>query len=95
MEIAENAIYLTLAIIDVAVVFTGIVANLVGASAVAACAGPIGLAIAAIGFVVAIVFFLLKIFHPKPPPDPVQGFIDGELDEKGYKKKESINVISQ
>ena len=86
MEIAENAIYLVLAIIDVAVVATGIVANILGASAVAALAGPIGLAIAAIGLVIAIVFLIIKVANPKLPPDPVQEFIDGELKDRGFKK---------
>ena len=86
MDIAEQAVYLVLAIIDLAVVATGMIANLAGASAVAACAGPIGLAIAAVGLVVAVVFFILKLVHPKPPPDPVQEFIDGELKDHGFKK---------
>ncbi|KAF9503888.1 hypothetical protein BS47DRAFT_736633 [Hydnum rufescens UP504] len=68
LEIAESAIFLVLAIIDVAVVATGMVANVLGASAVAACAGPIGLAFAAVGLVVAIVFFIIQLLNPKPPP---------------------------
>lgn len=88
MDIAESAIYLVLAIIDVAVVATGIVANIAGASAVAACAGPIGLAITAIGLVVAIVFFILELLHPELHPDPVQDFINDELDNRGFKKKQ-------
>ena len=86
MDIAESAIYLVLAIIDVAVVATGIIANLAGASAVAACAGPIGLAFAVVGLIVAIVFFIIKLVNPEPPPDPVQDFIDDELKKAGFKK---------
>jgi hypothetical protein len=71
----------------VAVVVTGMVASITGAGAVAACAGPIGLAFAAIGFIVAIVFFIIQLSNPKPPPDPVQDFIDDELKKGGWKKQ--------
>lgn len=86
MDIAESGLYLAFAIVDVAVVATGIIANLAGASAVAACAGPIGLAFAAVGLVIAVVFFLINLFHPNPPPDPVQAFINDELSKAGFKK---------
>ena len=86
MEIAENAIYLVLAIIDATVVATGIVASILGTGTLAALAGPIGLAIAVIGLVIAIVFLIIKVANPKLPPDPVQEFIDGELKDRGFKK---------
>jgi len=50
-------------------------------------AGPIGLALAAIGIIIAIVQFIYNIFHPPPtPPNPIEKFIKGPLTRGGYAK---------
>ncbi|HET9874124.1 MAG TPA: hypothetical protein VFP89_16200 [Propionibacteriaceae bacterium] len=48
-------------------------------------AGPVGLAIAAIGIIVLLVQFIWNMIDPPaPPPDPIVQFVDGPMVAKGY-----------
>jgi hypothetical protein len=48
-------------------------------------AGPVGLAIAVVGAIVALVQVIYNLIHPPaPPPDPVEQFIDGPLKQAGF-----------
>ena len=48
-------------------------------------AGPVGLAIAVVGAIVALVQVIYNLIHPAPPPpDPVEQFIDGPLKQAGF-----------
>ncbi|MGI0119710.1 hypothetical protein [Zooshikella sp. RANM57] len=57
----------------------------IGVMAGAAWAGPVGVAVAIVGFVVALIQFLIKLFEPKPPkPDPIGEFTDTFLNNYIY-----------
>lgn len=50
-----------------------------------ASAGPLGLAIAAVGIVVVLIQFIWGLIDPPPPPpDPVTDFVNGPMVEKGF-----------
>ena len=50
-------------------------------------AGPVGMAVAIIGLLIAFVQLLWNIFDPpKPPQDPVEKFVNGPLKNAGYTK---------
>lgn len=50
-------------------------------------AGPVGLFIAAIGIFIAVFQLVWNQTHPpSPPPDPVENFVNGPLQDAGYTK---------
>ena len=50
-------------------------------------AGPVGLAIAAVGLIIVLVQFIWNLIDPPaPPPDPIEEFINKPLKEAGYTK---------
>ncbi len=50
-------------------------------------AGPVGIAVAVVGAIVALVQLIWNLISPPPPPpDPIQQFIDGPLTQAGFVK---------
>ncbi len=48
-------------------------------------AGPVGIAVAVIGVVVALFQMVWNLFHePTPPADPVESFVNGPLKKEGF-----------
>ena len=48
-------------------------------------AGPVGLAVAAIGIIVVLIQFIWNLFDPpKPPPDPITEFVNGPMVAQGF-----------
>ncbi|EPQ51873.1 hypothetical protein GLOTRDRAFT_117818 [Gloeophyllum trabeum ATCC 11539] len=80
-DIVYNSIFLGLAIIETAVVAIGLFAS---HTAIAAFCGPIGIAVAAIGFIVAIISLFV---HDKPvAPNPAKDFVNGVCKDAGFFK---------
>jgi hypothetical protein len=51
-------------------------------------AGPVGLAIAAIGIIILLVQFIWGLIDPPvPPPDPITEFVNGPMVNKGFAKQ--------
>jgi hypothetical protein len=50
-------------------------------------AGPVGLAVAIVGALVALAQLIWNLISPPPPPpDPIQEFVNGPLTQAGYVK---------